>query len=240
MGGKKKKVFIIEDNGLNRASLESILRLNDFEITGSKSTAESAWEELQLISVDIVLIDIHLAGEEDGVWLAEKIRAHKNLPFIYLTAYGDAKTIEKIKNTKPNGYLMKPYNTPTLLTTIQIAIDSFRNYNSSLEDKNEEKIIYIKDKYTRIKIDISEIEYIKSDGNYVSIVMEKKKYLVRGKLLDFKKELLEDTFLQVHQRYVINTGKISSVGKSYVKINDIEIPVSKRYKEPLNKKLNVF
>lgn len=236
----KKKVYIIEDNGLNRASLESILIANNFEIVGSKASAEKAWDDLQKVDIDIVLIDIHLAGEEDGVWLAEKIRAHKNLPFIYLTAYGDAKTIEKISKTKPNGYLMKPYNTPTLLTTIQIAIEEFKDNNKGLDQENFEEIIYIKDRYSRIKVQVSEIEYIKSDGNYINIVLERKKYLIRGKLLDFQKELPESIFLQVHQRFVINTGKISSVGNNCVKINDTEIPVSKRYKESLSEKLNVF
>lgn len=232
------KIYVIEDNGLNRASLESVLLANQFEIIGSKASAEFAWEELKLIKkVDLVLIDIHLAGEKDGIWLAEKIRTHKNIPFIYITGDGDAETVKKVCDTKPNGYLMKPYNIPTLLTTIQIAIEKFV---SEIKVKKEGRTIYIKDKYTKIKLKISDIKYIKSDGNYISIFLENKSYLLRSKLLHFYKELPETDFLQVHQRYVINATKVSCSGKDFVKINEIEIPVSKRYREALNKRVITF
>lgn len=235
-----KKVYIIEDNGLNRASLESVLEANDFKIVGSKPSAEAAWDDLQKVETDIVLIDIHLAGERDGIWLAEKIRAHKTLPFIYLTAYGDAKTIKKIRNTNPNGYLMKPYNTPTLLTTIQIAIESFKQKSEGLMQESLRKIIYIKHRNSQVKLIVSDIEYIKSDGNYILIHLKDKKYLVRSKLLDFHKELQNDNFKQVHQRYLINFEKISSVGNNYVQINTEKLPVSKRYKDSLISFLNDF
>lgn len=231
----KQKAYIIEDNALNRASLEDVLLANNFEIVGSKATAESAWEELQHIVTDIVLIDIHLAGEKNGVWLAEQIRSKLELPFIYLTAYGDAKTIEEIRNTKPNGYLMKPYNTPTLLTTIDIAIDS---YASSIADENS--TIFVKDRYDRVKLKISDINFIKSDGNYITIFLEYNKYLVRGKLLDFYKKLPHKTFLQVHQRHVINTKKISLIGKTSVTINNEEITVSKKYRHLLDDLIETF
>jgi DNA-binding LytR/AlgR family response regulator len=231
---QEKSVFIIEDNGLNRISLETILEDNSFKIAGSYANAEEAWEALKNIKVDIVLIDINLAGDKDGIWLGSKIRKYNNMAFVYLTAYGDKETIDKVKKTQPNGYLMKPYNQPTLLTTIDIAINNFTTY------KETSTSIYIKDNYVRVKLTLEDINYIQSDGNYLHIFLDGKKHMVRAKLNDFLKQLPETLFVQTHQRYVINMSKIDLIGNGFVIISKEEIPVSRRYKIMIDKLLTSF
>lgn len=231
---REKSAFIIEDNGINRISLETILEDNNFTIAGSYANAEEAWEALKNIKVDVVLIDINLSGDKDGIWLGHKIRRHNNMPFIYLTAYGDRETVEKVKETRPNGYLMKPYNEPTLLTTIDISIANFSDV------KKEETSIYIKDNYVRVKLVLEEINYIQSDGNYLHIFLAHKKHMIRAKLTDFLEELPKKLFVQVHQRYVVNLTRISLLGNGFIMIGDQEIPVSRRYKATVEKLLTSF
>lgn len=231
---QEKSVFIIEDNGLNRISLETILEDHNFKIVGSYANAEEAWEALKNTKVDIVLIDINLAGDKDGIWLGGKIRKYHNMAFIYLTAYGDKETIDKVKSTKPNGYLMKPYNEPTLLTTIDIAINNFTNY------KETSTSIYIKDNYVRVKLTLEDINYIQSDGNYLHVFLDYKKHMIRAKLTDFLTQLPDTLFVQVHQRYVINFSKVDLIGNGFVIISKEEIPVSKRYKASVEELLTSF
>lgn len=226
--------FIIEDNGINRVSLETILEDNSYHIIGSFSNAEEAWESLKNLKPDIILIDINLAGDKDGIWLGLKIRENLDLPFIFLTAYGDSETIERVKHTKPNGYLMKPYNEPTLLTTISIAIESFKN-----KEKTIKQSLYIKDNYIRVKLDTLDILYIQSEGNYLEIFLENKKHLIRSRLADFLLQLPNNNFVQIHRRYVVNISKIDLLGNDFVKINNIELPVSKTFKVNLEIKLNL-
>tara|TARA_R110000787_G_scaffold152436_1_gene266333 strand:- start:1887 stop:2576 length:690 start_codon:yes stop_codon:yes gene_type:complete len=226
---QEKSVFIVEDNALNRITLETILEDYNYNIVGSYANAEEAWEILKNINVAIVLIDINLAGDKDGIWLGSKIRKYNNTAFVYLTAYGDNETIHKVKKTNPNGYLMKPYNEPTLLTTIDIAISNFSNY------KETGASIYIKDSSIRVKLNLDDINYIQSDGNYLHVFLNHKKHLVRAKLTDFLKELPETTFAQVHQRYAINISKVDMIGNGFVMLGKEEIPVSKRYKTEIEK-----
>lgn len=231
------KVYVVEDNAFNRASLEAILESNDFELVGSTASAEQAWMELKNLEVSIVLIDINLAGEKDGLWLAERIKRELDFPIIYLTAFGDKETLERVKSTNPEGYLMKPYNEPTLLATIDIALKS---KHQKQEEKQPENAIYIKDSYLKVKLNTSDIDYVQSDGNYIHIYAGEKNHLVRGKLVDFLQELPHTTFYQVHQRYLINLDKIDQIGNGYVFIKGTEIPVSRRYRNELNEKLNIF
>jgi len=231
---QEKSVFIVEDNALNRITLETILEDHNYNIVGSYANAEEAWEVLKNTNVNVVLIDINLAGDKDGIWLGSKIRKYNNTAFVYLTAYGDNETIHKVKKTNPNGYLMKPYNEPTLLTTIDIAISNFSNY------KEISASIYIKDSSIRVKLNLDDIYYIQSDGNYLHIFLEHKTHLVRARLVDFLKQLPDTIFVQVHQRYAINKSKVDLIGNGFVVIDKEEIPVSKRYKTIVEKALSML
>ncbi len=226
--------FVVEDNGVNRIALETILEENKYAIAGSFSNAEDAWVALKNKEVDIVLIDINLSGIKDGIWLGNKIRKEHHLAFVYLTAYGDQETIQKVKDTQPNGYLMKPYNEPTLLTTIDIAIQSFKNKKTATTNS-----IFIKDNYVSIKLNLTDVLYIQSEGNYLEVFLEDKKHLVRAKLTEFLSSLPKDTFLQAHRRFIVNTSKISLIGNGFVKIQGKEIPVSKTFESAIKEQLNL-
>jgi DNA-binding LytR/AlgR family response regulator len=211
-----------------------MLEDHGYHIVGSYANAEEAWEALKNIHVAVVLIDINLAGDKDGIWVGSKIREHNDTAIIYLTAYGDKETIRRVKKTKPNGYLMKPYNEPTLLTTIDIAVGSFTN------KKEIGTSIYIKDSSLRVKLNVEDVNYIQSDGNYLHVFLDHKKHLVRAKLTDFLKELPETIFAQVHQRYAVNINKIDLIGNGFIMLGKEEIPISKRYKVDIEKRLNPF
>lgn len=234
-------IYIVEDMAITRASLEANLTKSNHKVIGSKATAEEAWTALQSIpKIDLILIDIHLAGDKDGIWLASKIREKLNVPFIYLTAFGDDQTLQKIVNTKPNGYLMKPYNLPTLLTTIQIAMDNFYSEEERMEmDKNKEHFIFIKDSNLKVKLFTKDIAFIQSDGNYLYVQTADKKHVIRSKMMDFLDQLPNDIFVRIHQRYVININQINQLSKNHILMGEIEIPLSSKYKSHLMKVLNL-
>ena len=238
-----KNIYIVEDIAISRMSLETMLQKNGYEVSGSAAKAEIAWQEIQESSTDLILLDINLAGEKNGVWLAQQIRKHLNIPIVYLTAFGDQQTLKEVLETKPNGYLMKPYQEPTLLTTINIALHNFSVAQKELVSSEEQTMpndfIFIKDKYMKVKINVNDIYYVKSEGNYIEIRLEEKIYVVRNKLLEFKKELPNSLFFQSHQRYLINIDKISVLKKDVVLIKDHKIPLSLKYKFAIEKALSI-
>lgn len=234
---KAKRVYIVEDIAISRMSLETMLLENKYQVSGSAAKAEVAWNEIQKTPTDLILLDINLAGEKNGVWLAQQVRKHLNIPIVYLTAFGDQQTLKEVLDTKPNGYLMKPYQEPTLLTTINIALHNFlENQKTPVVAENQtlrNDFVFIKDKYMKIKINVNDIYYVKSDGNYLEITLEEKMYVVRNKLLIFKEELPDSLFFQNHQRYIINTAKVAVLGKDFVTINSVNIPISQKYKKEM-------
>jgi DNA-binding LytR/AlgR family response regulator len=229
------RVYVVEDVAISRISLETMLLENEFEVSGSAAKAEIAWKEIQALSVDLILLDINLAGEKSGVWLAQQVRKYLNIPIVYLTAFGDQKTLKEVLETKPNGYLMKPYQVPTLLTTIDIALLNFsENKNSkSTSDIKTEHSIFIKDRNKKVKVNINDICYIKSEGNYIEITLKEKKHVVRNKLTVFKNIIPKSIFFQCHQRYIINITKVTVLKKDSVIINLVDIPISLKYKKEM-------
>lgn len=236
------KVYIVEDVAISRMALETMLLENDYEVSGSAAKAETAWEEIQQTPTDLILLDVNLAGKKNGIWLAQQVRDHLHIPIVYLTAFGDQKTLKEVLETKPSGYLMKPYQEPTLLTTIDIALHNFLENQKetvfSNTDAQQNDFVFIKDKHLKIKIDVNDIYYVKSEGNYLEIILKDKRHVVRNKLLAFKEELPGGLFFQSHQRYLINVDKISVLKKDFITINNQEIPLSLKYKTPIETALS--
>ncbi len=226
------KVYVVEDVAISRMSLEAMLQENNYEVSGSAASAEVAWEEIQQTTPDLILLDINLAGVKNGVWLAQQIRNQLHIPIVYLTAFGDQQTLKDVLDTNPNGYLMKPYQEATLLTTIAIAVANFEEDQTSTQNDTGD-FVFVKDRNRKIKLYVNDIWYVKSDGNYLEIVLSEKTHVVRMKLLVFKEELPSSLFFQCHQRYVVNTSKVTILGKDCVNINAVEIPISQKYKQEI-------
>lgn len=224
------RVYIVEDKAFELLALENILARNHFIIAGSESDANKAWKEIQLLDLDIILLDINLAGDKNGIWLAQKIRTTKQVPIVYLTAFGDLATRLEVLSTKPNGYLSKPYDEPTLLTTIQIAISNYQD-DTRNETKQEDKYIFIKHEHSIIHINVDEILFIKSDGNYLHIFTTNRKYTTRSKMDEFLDKLYrKEVFLKVHLRYVVSIAFVKEMKDNKIFINQHTIPVSRPYR----------
>jgi DNA-binding LytR/AlgR family response regulator len=238
-----KKVFVVEDMALNRISLENMLVRGGYKIIGSVATAEKAWEQLQQCDADIVLIDINLAGEKDGIWLAEQIKSTMNSAFMFLTAFGDDITLERVMNTSPNGYLMKPYNFPSLMTNLQIALannnEKYHLKKALKKLNHSEQTITVKVGTAYIKLNTNDILYVMSEGNYLEIIFKNTKHIIREKLSVFIEQLPKEQFIQIHQRYIANIKHIQKINKNSIEINDDVISVSKTYKVALKSLLNL-
>lgn len=227
-----KKVYVVEDIAISRMSLETMLIENQYEVSGSAATAESAWDEIQKTEIDLLLLDVNLAGQKNGIWLAQQVRKHLNIPIVYLTAYGDQQTLKEVLDTKPDGYLMKPYQEKVLLTTITIALDNFNLYQQAIIAEKR-TYVFIKDKQKKIKIKLQDILYVKSEGNYLELIFLERKYVIRKKLSEFMNEISNDDFVQCHRRFVVNTKNINALSKDMIEINSEQIPLSSKYKKEI-------
>lgn len=116
------KLLIVEDEEIVAFDIEDILKSLGYEVSAIVASGEEAIAFCTTIKPDLVLMDIMLKGDMDGTQAAEVIKKNFNIPVIYLTAYGDTKTLDRAKTTEPFGYLVKPFEERELHTAIEIAL----------------------------------------------------------------------------------------------------------------------
>ncbi|MGD2092424.1 MAG: response regulator [Candidatus Aminicenantes bacterium] len=130
---EKIKIMIVEDELIVARSIENHLRKIGYEVVFITDSGERAIARAAEAKLDLVLMDIKLAGEIDGVEAARQIHDRYNIPVVYLTAYADDETLQRAKVTAPFGYIIKPFEPKKLHTTIEIAL-----YKNNMERKLKE------------------------------------------------------------------------------------------------------
>ena len=120
--GSKIKILVVEDELIIAKGIEKRLMALGYAVAGTVSSGEDALAKVIETAPDLVLMDIHLQGNMDGVETAEKIRSVADIPVIYLTAYADPESLSRAKLTEPFGYIVKPFQDHTLRSAIEMAL----------------------------------------------------------------------------------------------------------------------
>jgi PAS domain S-box-containing protein len=118
----KARVMIVEDEAIVASMIAGALKKFGYELIESAASGETAVAAALQKKPDLILMDIHLHGEMDGIAAAEAIRKQADIPVIYLTALTDEATLERAKKTLPYGYIPKPLQEIKLKTTIEMAL----------------------------------------------------------------------------------------------------------------------
>ncbi len=119
---KKASVLIVEDERIVAEDIQRSLEYIGYRIIAVASSGEEALQALKKETPDLILMDIVIKGEFTGIETSSLIRSKHDIPIVYLTAYADEATLAKAKLTEPFGYIIKPYNTRELHSTIEMAL----------------------------------------------------------------------------------------------------------------------
>jgi PAS domain S-box-containing protein len=114
-------VLIVEDDGNVATTIRELLLSLEYEVIAIAATSVEALAQVTEKCPDVVLMDIRIQGELDGIATAEILKQRFDVPIVYLTAHADEATVERAKKTEPFGFLMKPINPPELRSAIEIA-----------------------------------------------------------------------------------------------------------------------
>jgi CRP-like cAMP-binding protein len=120
------KVLIAEDEALVALDIAHELESAGYMVVGQVSTGKAAVEKAIELKPDVVLLDITMPGEIDGIQAAEEIGRKVGSPVIFVTAHSDEATLQRAKLTRPSGYVMKPFEPNELRANIEIALHRAR------------------------------------------------------------------------------------------------------------------
>jgi PAS domain S-box-containing protein len=118
----KPAILIVEDNNIVLLELKERLLEMNYKVLKTASSGPEAIEIAKIHHPELILMDIRLKGEMDGIDAAKRIKEEFGIPVVYLTAHTDEKTLARAKTTEPFGYIIKPFDERELRTTIEMAL----------------------------------------------------------------------------------------------------------------------
>jgi CheY-like chemotaxis protein len=143
---EKARILVVEDEAIVAMDIANTLRNLGHEVTDTVPSGEQAIASVKENRPNVILMDIVIKGEMDGIQTAEQIRAQYSIPVIFLTAYADEKTLERAKITAPCGYVTKPFEETDLRIAIEVGL-----YRAKLESEREALIKELQEALAKIK-----------------------------------------------------------------------------------------
>ena len=236
-------ILIVEDEMVVAADIQGFLEDYGFKESVIAINYTEAVRALETTPVHLAILDIHLGGYKTGIDVAQYISSKMPVPFIFLTAYEDMPTISAALATKPHAYLQKPFGNAALYAAIQLALMNYKKEQDSSAEADDSLIIrdafFVKEKSGYIRVAVQEVQYIRSDGNYMELHTARRKYLIRIP----QKALLAQlpaTFIKVNKSYIVNSAVVTAIGAETVSVGDVVLPLADGYKAPLLEQLKTF
>ncbi len=135
----KAGVLIVEDEAITALEIRNVIESSDYEVLSVVYSGEDAVKEALTLKPDLILMDIILKGEMDGLDAARKIREFLDIPVLYITAL-DSVEPDRLKNTNGSGFLVKPISKGELMSNIEIALHNYKTSKEELQNNKFESL----------------------------------------------------------------------------------------------------
>ena len=246
-------ILVVEDEKIVSKDIQFSLKKLGYTVVATADTGEMAIEEALSKKPDLILMDIMLKGEMNGIEAATEIRKHLDVPVVYLTANTDGDTIQKAKETEPHGYIIKPFKEVDIHTTIEMAIYKHSKeaevikerdmlYNIAENVKGETDHIFVKSNSRLVKLRLDDIYFVEALKDYVVINTIEKRYTIHSTMKDIESRLAGGRFMRVHRSFIINMDRIAAIEQPNIILeNDKKVvPIGGSYKEALSERINLM
>jgi DNA-binding LytR/AlgR family response regulator len=240
----KIKVLIVEDELIIASDLSEILGSNNYEVCGVSKSFDQAIKVIRENRPDILLLDINIKGDKDGIQLASEARHHK-LPFIFISSHTDRVTIERAKQSHPYGFLVKPFEEADVLVAIEMALANFAKEQNTVGESHESpeefvigNSLFVRHKNSTIKISYDDILFAQADSNYSIIHTKDQRYTLRSTLKELESKLTAKQFYRSHKSYLINLNHLMSISADEIIVGKEKLPVGREQHEWLMTRIN--
>ena len=245
-------VLVVEDESIVSKDIQHSLKKLGYNVVGAAATGEQAVKLAVETQPDIILMDIMLKGEMNGIEAATQIRTETNIPVIFLTAYADESTLNKAKVTQPYSYIIKPFKEIDIHTSIEMALYKHKKEAEVLKERDllfnlvegqasGKDLLFVKSNSRLVKLRTSDIYFVEALKDYVVINTLNMRYTIHSTMKDIESKLPEAEFLRVHRSFIVRIDKIVAIEQpNLILENDKKIiPIGGSYRDELAKRLNL-
>ena len=241
------KILIVEDELTIAEHLRAILELLGHRVTGVAGRVSEALDSLRHDRPDLVLLDVNLRGELDGIDLAARLRAEYNLPFIFLTSQANAATVARAKQTRPHGYVVKPFDEQDIFVALELALAGAAAERAAASAPPTAETLttgadgfFLRDRKQMVKVKFSELCWIEADGNYTTLHTTEGKHTTCHPLRHVEERLSHTDFVRVHKSFIVAVHRISAFDSQVLTVAGAQVPVGRAYQAALMARLNLL
>jgi len=238
------KVLLVEDEELYADQVEMLLDKMGHILIGCFDRSDNVLDSVVKEKPDLILMDVHIRGNYDGVELSQMIRDHSEVPIIFITSLKDDMTFRRASRVGASNFILKPFNQIQLQRAIELAVSKTVQKNEIRSDLEEigQDHFFAKKSDILEKVRFQDIDYVEADGQYCMVYMSEKKYALHISLSRFREELPTSAFIQTHRSYIINRNKITSINpkENTIAIGGKTIPISRRNKTTVMQSLGMI
>ena len=236
------RLWIVEDNLSFALEMEMFAADNGYEVLGISSKGEDALLAIPVHEPDLVIMDINLEGEMNGLELAGKLE-YTDIPILFITVHDSPDYFHSARNTNWAGYLVKPFDKLTFQAAIEVALRAPRPevMHDDVTFVSDDCIL-IKSQGIYYKVYFTDIDFIQSEGNYCMIQTQGKKYAIKTSLKQLLDHLPHNQFVQIQKSYAVQKNRIDAidVGENLVFIGAHRLPLGKGYRDMLLARFRVL
>lgn len=229
----KAKVLIVEDEPLIADDIAVRLEKHGYEVVGIADEAHDALQIIEEKKPDIVLLDVNIEGNVDGISLAAQL----SIPFVFITSYYDQKTLDRAKLTNPSGYIVKPFNERDLIANLEIAQS---RGSLKVEEKRPPEKLFLRKDQEIISVLSSDIIFAEAYDNYAYVYTNNDKFLISHTLKSVEDKLVPLGFMRVHRSFLINFEHIDSISEGMVFLKGHKVQLGKSYKKSFLERLSML
>lgn len=255
-------ILIVEDEAVLGMDLAYRLEQLGYLTVGPVDNGPDALLAFAQHPIDLVLLDIHIRGDWDGIETGMRMRQIRRVPLIFLTAMTDDPTIQRARQVGPSAYMIKPFSDLNLRIAIDLAVDTMmpalpesRPVDEAPEEPQaragaepgrgeiimlSRNHVFVKQNYRFIKFPLADIVYLQSEGNYTDIITDSQKYtlrLVLNRVLEkmHTHPLARTGIVRVHRSFAVNVRRVTTFSEHEVQLDAHTIPVGRSYRSELLK-----
>lgn len=232
------QILVVEDEPIIADDLVFMLEEMGYPNVETVHYGENAIKKIQEREYDLLLLDINLEGEVDGIQVAEHAHSRLALPYIFLTSLSDEKTIERVKKTQPAAYLVKPIDEKDLRVNIELTLD--KAIQAKAKQKEYPEIYYIKDKTRMSKVRTENILYLEGSNNYTIVHTPEKRFVISQTLKKVAESMDPEKFIRIHKSAIVNLSKIDEIVDTHVVVHNVKIAIGRTYRSQLMQRLDTI
>jgi DNA-binding LytR/AlgR family response regulator len=228
--------LIVDDNKIARTTLRQLAsQLKDLTIAGECSNAMDAYNLLQEVPVDIILLDIEMPGMS-GLELTRNLTGKRPL-IIFTTSKKDYAAEAFDLNVAD--FIVKPVTPARFIQAIEKAKEVLQSNREEVNLRDDE-FIFIRDSNVVKRLKLDDILFAEAMGDYVKLHTLQRFFAIHSTLKAVEDRLPASKFFRVHRSFVVAVNKIDSIQNGVLIINGKSIPVADAYRGALNKRMNIL